>query len=80
MTQQRISKPKGKTTDILQIVIEEYLKLEKTKDVGKKIDCLSEVLFGFILYHIIRYDHSNYEKLLNKYETKEDSENEHRGN
>ena len=70
----------GKMIDILEIVKDEYLKLDKTKDVGKKVDCLSEVLFGFILYHIIRYDNGNYRKLFDKNETQEDTDNGHKGN
>lgn len=60
-----VVKKKMKTSDLLQIIKEEWEDTHNSSDIGEKINHLNDMMFGFIIYNLIRYDHSNYQKLFN---------------
>lgn len=66
---------RGKTIEILRIIVDEYTMFQKSKDNKERLNHLMEVLMFFILYIVQRYNYGNYLKLKEK---REDTENDER--
>lgn len=49
-----------KTSDLLRMIKESYSDFYDTSDSQKKIEYLGEMIFGFIVYSVMKNDYQNY--------------------
>ena len=71
-----VDKKVVKTIDLLRVIQEVWCDFHNTDDNDKKMDCIMDVLYGFFVYTLLRYDYHNYRRLFIDKEEKEEIENE----
>lgn len=64
----QITNQQGNIREIIKIITDEYSDFQKSTTTEEKLNHISEITFGTLLYLLVRYDYDNYLKMKNNNE------------